>query len=74
MEINIIKIKLNENERYIKYDKNMGLVIVEIKENDKIKENYFLQSDKNNNINYKNKEIFYQYFHKMKILIILKVN
>ena len=54
----LIKIKLDKNERYIKYDKDMDVTIIEILPEDKIKEKYFLIPDINNNINYINKDIY----------------
>ena len=52
-----IKIKLDENERYIIYNKEMDVAIIEIKK-DEIKDKYFLKPNINNNIEYKNKEIY----------------
>ena len=52
-----IKIKLDENERYIIYNKEMDVAIIEIKK-DEIKDKYFLKPNLNNNIEYKNKEIY----------------
>ena len=37
-----LKIKLDKNERFIKYDKKMDITIVEILENDNVDENIFL--------------------------------
>ena len=55
----IKKIKLDDKERIIKYDKIMDIVIIEIKPEDKIKEKYFLlpyNSDKKENLI--NKDIY----------------
>ena len=43
------QIKLDEKERYIKYNKEMDFTIVEIKPEDKIKDKYFLIPNLNNN-------------------------
>ena len=52
-----IKIKLDEKERFIKYDKEMDFTIVEIKPEDKIKDKYFLLPCIND-IDYKDKYIY----------------
>ena len=52
-----IKIKLDEKERFIKYDKEMDFTIVEIKSEDKIKDKYFLLPCIND-IDYKDKDIY----------------
>jgi len=52
-----LKIKLDEKERFIKYDKTMDFTIVEIKPEDKIKEKYFLLPCLND-IDYINKDIY----------------
>ena len=52
-----IKIKLDEKERFIKYNKEMDFSIIEIKTDDKIKEKYFLLPNINN-IDYINKDIY----------------
>ena len=52
-----IKIKLDEKERFIKYDKEMDFTIIEMKADDKIKDKYFLLPNINN-LDYKNKEIY----------------
>ena len=52
-----IKIKLDEKERFIKYDKEMDFTIVEIKPEDKIKDKYFLLPCIND-IDYKDKDIY----------------
>ena len=52
-----IKIKLDENERYILYNKKMDVTIIEIKK-DEIKDKYFLLPNINNNIEYINKDIY----------------
>ena len=53
-----IKIKLDENERYILYNKEIDVTIIEIKLEDKIKDKYFLFPNLNNNIEYINKDIY----------------
>ena len=58
-ENKIKKIELGDKDRYIKYDKIMDFVIIEIKPKDKIKEKYFLlpyNNDKNENLI--NKDIY----------------
>ena len=57
-EKKMIKLKLDKNERYIKYNKDMDVTIIEILSEDNIKEKYFLLPDINNNINYINKDIY----------------
>ena len=52
-----LPIKLDEKERYIKYDKDLDITITEIIPNDKVKEKYFL-SPNINNIDYINKDIY----------------
>ena len=52
-----IKIKLDEKERFIKYDKEMDFTIIEMKADDKIKDKYFLLPNINN-LDYINKEIY----------------
>ena len=52
-----IKIKLDEKQRYIKYNEEMDITILEIKPQDEIKKNYFLIPNINN-IDYKDKEIY----------------
>ena len=52
-----IKIKLDENKRFILYDKDMDVTIIEIKEVDKIKYKYFLIPNINI-IDYINKDIY----------------
>ena len=52
-----IKIKLDLNERYIIYNKEMDVTIIEIKK-DEIKDKYFLLPNINNNIEYINKDIY----------------
>ena len=52
-----IKIKLDEKERFIKYNKEMDFTIVEIKPEDKIKDKYFLLPTLND-IDYINKDIY----------------
>ena len=53
-----IKIKLDKNERYIIYNKNLDVTIIEIKKEDEIKDKYFLLPNINNNIDYINKDIY----------------
>ena len=50
-----IKIKLDDNNRYIKYDKNIDVTVIDIK--DKIKEKFFLIPNIDN-IDYINKDIY----------------
>ena len=52
-----IKIKLDEKERFIKYNKEMDFSIIEIIKDDEIKKKYFLLPNLNN-IDYKNKDIY----------------
>ena len=52
-----MKIKLDEKERYILYNKEMDITIIEIISNDKIKDKYFLLPNINN-IDYINKDIY----------------
>ena len=52
-----IKIILDENKRFILYDKDMDVTIIEIKEEDKIKYKYFLIPNINI-IDYINKDIY----------------
>ena len=52
-----IKIKLDLNERYIIYNKEMDVTIIEIKK-DEIKDKYFLIPNIDNNIEYINKDIY----------------
>ena len=56
-EKKIITIKLDENERIIKYDRNMDVAIIEIIPDDKIKEKYFLVPNIDN-INFLNQDIY----------------
>ena len=66
-EKKLIKIKLDKNERYIIYNKEMDITIIEIK-NDEIKDKYFLLSDLDNNLDYINKDIYiFQYRENNKI-------
>ena len=58
-----IQIKLDERGRYIKYDQNMDITIIEMKPDDKIKEKYFLIPN-TKNIDYKNKDIYIVQFPK----------
>ena len=51
-----IKIKLDENKRFILYNKEVDITIIEI--NDKIREKYFLLPNISSNIDYINKEIY----------------
>ena len=53
-----IRIKLDKNERYIIYDKNLDVTIIEMIIQDKIKDKYFLLPNINNNIEYINKDIY----------------
>jgi len=53
-----IKIKLDKNERYIIYNKNLDVTIIGIKKEDEIKDKYFLLPNINNNIDYINKDIY----------------
>ena len=54
-----LKIKLDKEERFIKYDLEFGITIIEIKPEDKIKENYFLLPNLTMiDSNYINKEIY----------------
>ena len=46
-EKELIQIKLDEKERCIKYNKDLDFVIIEIKQEDKIKDKYFLTSNLN---------------------------
>ena len=57
-EKKLIQIKLDKEKRIINFNINMDISIIEILPNDKIKEKYFLLPNKNNNINYINKEIY----------------
>ena len=52
-----MKIKLDEKERYILYNKEMDITIIEIISNDKIKDKYFLLPNINK-IDYINKDIY----------------
>ena len=52
-----IRIKLDEKERYILYNKEMDITIVEIITEDKIKDKYFLLPNINK-IDYINKDIY----------------
>ena len=52
-----IKIKLDEKERYILYNKEMDITIIEIISKDNIKDKYFLIPNINN-IDYINKDIY----------------
>ena len=56
-EEKLIKIILDENKRFILYDKDMDVTIIEIKEEDKIKDKYFLIPN-TNKIDYINKDIY----------------
>ena len=54
-----LKIKLDKEERFIKYDLEFGITIIEIKPEDKIKENYFLLPNLTMiDSNYINKDIY----------------
>ena len=63
-----IQIKLDEEKRYIKYDNEMDITIIEIISDDKIKEKYFLLPNIDNNINYINKDIYIVQFPEGKYL------
>ena len=52
-----MKIKLDEKERYILYNKEMDITIIEIISKDKISDEYFLLPNINN-IDYMNKDIY----------------
>ena len=56
-EKNWIRIKLNEKERIIKYDKEIDVTIVEIIPEDKIKNKYFVLPNLSD-MNYINKDIY----------------
>ena len=56
-EEKLIKIILDENKRFILYDKDMDVTIIEIKEEDKIKDKYFLIPNINKT-DYINKDIY----------------
>ena len=52
-----IKIKLDEKERFIKYNKEMDITIIEIKPEDKIKDKFFLFPE-TNDLELLNKDIY----------------
>ena len=52
-----IKIKLDEKERFIKYNKEMDITIIEIKPEDKIKDKFFLLPE-TNDLELLNKDIY----------------
>ena len=56
-EKNWSKIKLDKTKRYIAYNKNLDIIFIEIKSENKIKEKYFLLPNMNN-IDYINKDIY----------------
>ena len=53
-----IKIKLDKNKRYIKYDMDLDITIIEIIPEDEVKEKYFLLPNINNDVNYINEDIY----------------
>ena len=63
-----IQIKLDEKERFIKYNKKLDVTIVEILPNDYVKDKYFLIPNINYNMDYVNKDIYIVQFPEGKYL------
>ena len=63
-----IKIKLDEKERFIKYNKTLDITIVQILPNDHVKDKYFLIPNINYNMDYVKKDIYIVQFPEGKYL------